>query len=600
VMQYADRGNLAEDPVMVHEFDIAEPGDLLGKSGYFVFIPIPGRGLAMYHSIGSFKQHSFAANGTVFSARSAHLIPWQTHQAGSHFRLFESSLFRIGLNPFHSNVLGFQDVTFATSGHFMDSVFDPDYRPSLAPNDISAGVLASFSENFATVTPTLKNSAGTADWAAGTDRQGRINFELATSDDRYTPFIYGWGVEWLPVRQERDTTEIIVENGPEDVLQRIELTDNSEGHAEGHAVVKVETAELIAVVERGQTTVVVEYSVDGSEWTVAFGGFAKVEKPLSMEYNPAWGFFWQAEFVLCDMHERFRTQRNAVGTAFNDRTIAESINLVLTVSGFEQIEEEEFPASIFYRRLPPIPEGAGSQFPLHPNGGDRYDKILQVLFLLASHQYEQYRMYYDWENTKWVVAERPRDFDNYWLLTYEESHEDQDALILYYEDVKLLPVPPEGNTLVVTGLTDPNPEKATRLQSAPIRNEAGLSDPESVDFSGWVDNIEVLVVGLTDQAEVDRMARTIGPRVLHRNLKAIVSLPAGHYNIEQLIPNTCVLLRLPPQNGELDDREYTMWIKERTMVIDRDDHGAAEGVDNARTVLHLEETWENSFKGEGR
>jgi hypothetical protein len=61
-----------------------------------------------------------------------------------------------------------------------------------------------------------------------------------------------------------------------------------------------------------------------------------------------------------------------------------------------------------------------------------------------------------------------------------------------------------------------------------------------------------------------------------------------------------VLLRLPPQNGELDDREYTMWIKERTMVIDRDDHGAAEGVDNARTVLHLEETWENSFKGEGR
>jgi hypothetical protein len=598
VCWYPDRGHIEVEPDIVHEFDIAEPGELLGKSGYFTFIPIPGRGLAMYHSQGQSRQEAFSANSASFAVRGAHLIPWGARQFGQHFRLFDASLIRIALNPFHSNVLGFQDVLFQASGTYLDGIFSPDYRPTLDPNDVSALVLPSFSENFATTGATLRNSDSSGNWTAGTDRQGRILFNLATSDNRYSPFVYGWGVEWLPVLQVRDTEEIIVTNGPADVLQRLEMTDDSEGHWEGTAVVKVETPELIRAMERGQTTFQVEYSADNAEWTVYNGGIAKVEKPLAMESHPDWGFFWQAEVVLCDMHERFRAQKNAVGTAFNDRTIAESINLVLSTAGFEQIDEDDFPVALFFRRLPPIPEDA-DQFPLSPKGGDRYDKILRVLLFLASQQYLEWKLIYLWEDEGWAVFERDRDFDNFWILTYEEIEEDFLNLKAYYEDVKLQPGPPEGNVLVVTGLSSSDPQKAKRIQSAPLRNAAGTDDPDSIHYSGWVDPIEVLVEGLTDQAEVDRAARTIAPRALYRNQQAIISLSAGHFTLE-LQPDVAVRVTLPPETGQTADRLIDMWIKKRTIIVDEQDHGAVEGMANERIILHLDETWENSFPGEKR
>jgi hypothetical protein len=598
VCWYPDRGHLEDTPDVVHEFDIAEPGELLGKHGYFMFIPIPGRGLAMYHSQVQHRQTGFASNAASIAIRGAHLIPWGARQFGEHYRLFDVSLFRIALNPFHSNVIGFQDIQFATSGSCLDAIFTPDYRPSIAPNDVSPLLLQSFSENFATVSATLRNSDDSGNWTAGVDRQGRILFDLSTSDARYSPFIYGWGVEWLPVQQNRNTTEIIVTNGPENVLQRLEMTDDSEGHWEGTAVVKVETEALIKVAERGQATFQVEFSENGSTWTVYNGGMAKVEKSLSMEYHPDWGFFWQAEFTLCDMHERFRQMKNSVGTAFNEKSIAESLNLVLTTAGFEQILEDDMPVNLFFRRLPSIPDDA-DQFPLSPKGGDSYEKIIRVLMFLASHQYLEFKLIYDWEAKKWKAYSRDRNMAEPWILNYNDTLENFVTRNVYYEDVKLQPGPPEGNVLVVTGLSNSDPNKAQRIQSAPITNQPAIDVPSSIHYAGWIDPIEVIVVGLTNQEEVDRAARTIAPRAIYRNQQAVVSIPAGHFTLS-LQPDVCVSLVLPPINGVLGDKITTMWIKKRTIIVDGEDHGAIEGQANERTVLHLDETWENPFKGEGK
>lgn len=597
VLRYYDRGNLATDFYVEHEFDIAEPGELLGKSGYFSFIPIPGRGLAMYHSKAAGKQDNFSANASNFATRGSHLIPWTPRYIGTHYRLFESSLIRIALNPFHANVIGFQDITFAASGSFMDDIFDPKYRPTQLPSDVSPGVLQSFSENFATVGVTLKNNDGSVNWTAGTHRQGRILFDLSTSDDRYTPFVYGWGVQWLPVTQTRDTTEIIVKEAWDDVIQYMELTDDSEGNFEGTARLKVQSEDFVRIAERGTATFQVEYSEDGgTEWIVYNGGIAKFEQPLVQEYSPDWGLFYWAEVTLCDMHERFREGKNSLGTAFNSRTIAESINLVLTTSGFSQIVEDDFPASLFFRTLPDVPEGGGAQFPLSPNGGDSFEKILRVLLALASQQYLEFMLYYDWGGEEWAIAERARETEEPWILTYNPEDEDHTERIARYEDLKTFPLPPEGNVLVVSGLTDSDTAKAKKIYSDPIYNIPSQTDPESVDYLGWVDSIEVEIKGLTDQSWIDIAARQIEPRVLHRTEKNIVSIPAGHANLA-IVPNMKMLLRKPPvqvNHGE-DDREVTRWVKQCTLIIRREEHG--DEVAGERMVLHLDEKWENEWKG---
>lgn len=626
ILQYADRGDLEGDRVVTHEFDIAQAGELLGKSGQFVFLPIPGYGLALYHLLGAANFGNIATIARNYSVRGAHLIPWKERLIGNHTRLFDTSLVRMALNPFHSNILGFQNITFTTEGEYLEQPFDPGYKPSLAPNDVSAQALNNFGGQFGTATATLRNNNDSGNWTAGTDRQGRVRFHLATSDTRYTPFVYGWGAGWERVAPTRNPGEVEITTNYEsgttftsDVLQRLEWTDDSEGHFEGSCVLKIQSRAASIIMERGHCVYQIECSDDNDTWTVVNGGIAKFNKPR-MEYHPSWGFFWQVKADLHGQHERFEELPHNLGTAFDGVVIGACINLCLRTSGFAPIADANMPAALLNIRVPALQEGTGFRF--HPRFGDKMNRILRLLLFMARTQNNEYKMVYDWVNEVWTVVRRPKNLgfegeEPEWTITYDESLEDLDNNVAYYIDPMEFDFQPvEATSFTVVGVAETISRPGEGLfdgavsgpkifESTPIRNESAVSDPgtladPNMDYTGREMGVRILATGIASVEDANRIARQINPRFFHRNVLATVMLPPGHFRM-RLAPDVKINLKLPPyfeQHGT-DDANYDMWVKKRTVVVEGEEHGAAEGIANERTILQLESLWENPLAIEG-
>lgn len=610
VCRYQDRGHPEETPEVVHEFDISEAGDLLGKSGEFVFIPIPRHGLAMYHLTSALAFGATATNARNFTKKGAHLIPWDFRTIGNFTRLFDSSVVRLAMNPFHANDIGFQSITFAASGSYLDTVFSPHYRPSVSPVG-KALYLDNFGGRFGTVTPTLRNQNNSADWAAGTDRQGRVRFDMTTSDARYTPFVYGWGVQWNSVPQVRapGKVEITTNFDPTkpgfttDVLQRLEFTDDSEGAFEGSARLKIQSVEAATKVERGDGLFQIEKSENGTTWSVVNGGIIKYGRP-QMQYHPDWGFFWVVDASLHGQEERFEEMANCLGTAFDGLTIGEGINLVLSTTGFSSIPEDKMPAALLNLRVPKVKEGTNFRF--HPRLGDKLKHVLRVLLLLARTQNQEYKMVYDWPNEVWTVLRRPHGEvpTETWTLTYKNDAENFASRIAYYDEPLELEFQPiEATVFTVLGIAESgDKEQAKVYESSPIDNYRAISDPGTAeapnwDYTGRVKAVRILAVGVESVEVANEIARKVNPRFFHRNVLATVMLPQGHFTLDTP-PDTKVTLKLPPYVGKVADRTFTLWVKKRTVVIEGDDHGPVEGIANERLILQCDEIWENPIKGE--
>jgi hypothetical protein len=609
VCWYPDRGDLEGDTIVTHEFDISQPGDLLGKNGMFVFLPIPRHGLVMYHLLSAANFGTTATNTRNYTRKSAHVIPWTERVIGDYSRLFEPSVVRLALNPFHANVIGYQSVTFETSGTYLEQVFDPHYRPSLSPDDIAAQYLDNFGGRFGTVSANLRNKDNSGNWTAGTDRQGRIRFDLATSDTRYTPFVYGWGVQWFPVFQTRAPGAVEITDGYEDVLQRLEFTEDSEGHFSGSCRLKVQTKAAATVVERGRGTFQIEYSDDGEDWTIYYGGIIKFGKP-SMQYHPDWGFFWQVEAALHGQEERFNELPNTLGTAFDSLTIGECFNLVMRTAGFSAIPEDDMPAALTNIRVQALQQGTNFRF--HPRPGDKYKQVLRLLLFLARTQNNEYKMRYDWEEEVWTVTRRSHgeDEDDTWTLTYDQELEDLENNVAFCAaplEIEYQPV--EATSFTVVGVAERSDIKegtAVVYESTPITNDSAKFDAEiagepNYDFTGMEIGVRILAPGVASVDEANSIARKINPRFFHRNVMAVVMIAPGHFNrhaLETFLPDTKVILTLPPYVETPGDRTYTQWVKIRTVIVEGDDAGPIDGMANERAIFHMDAIWENPIKAE--
>lgn len=604
VCWYPDRGDLSGTPEVVHEFDIADAGDLLGKNGQFVFLPMPGRGLLMYHLLGSSKQNAFLTNAGNYAMKGSHLIPWNARKVGAHYRLFETSQVRLALNPFHANNIGFQNITFPESGNYTEEVFDPGYKPSLDPSDVAALTLTNFGANFSTIAVDLRKADNSGLWTAGTDRQGRVKIFLTTSDSRYTPFVYGWGVEWQPVFQTRNTTPVEITDGYEDVLQRLEMTTDSEGNFEGSADLKLQTSAAIIIMERGDCTFQIEYSEDSEEWTVFNGGLCKFGEP-EMMYHPDWGFYWQVTANLHGQEERFEELFNTIGTAFDGAMIADALNIVFTTSGFAAIDTAEMPAALQNIKVPPLPTGTNYRF--HPRFGDRLKHTVALLLFMARTQHNEYKRVYDWENEVWTVVRRPRGEEDEdvpdsfpWTLTWEQDIEDHDERIAFYNSLKPQFQPTEATFFTVVGVAEEQEGQPKLYQSAPITNDLAVTDFEidgepNYDYTGRHIGVRFVAPGIGSVEDANKVARKINPRFFHRNILATVMLVPGHMNLA-LAPDVKVNLKLPPIVGTEEEREFEMWIKTQTIIVNREDCSPYARMTNETMILHLDHIWENSFK----
>jgi hypothetical protein len=584
VYKYADRGNLNAAPEIVDDFEIAEPGDFLQKHGRFFFLPIPGYGLMMYHLEQTSKSSWYLSNSKQYTIGGSHLIPWTARKVGSHYRLFETSMVRIALNPYFQNIIGYQKVTFPASGTFLDEVFDPGYKPSADPVDATVQYLQSFSGNFATVSGTLKNGANSDVWTAGTDRKARAQFNLATSDERYTPFVYGFGVQWAPVTLTRDTTPLTITTGYQDVLQRLEFTEDSEGHFEGSAVMKLQSAAGQAIAERGDCTFTIEYSLNNTDWTVVNGGYGKFGK-LKMMYHPDWGHYWDAPLYLHGMEERFEELYHRTGTAFDGMTILEAINLVLYTHGFAAIAEADAPGPAVLRRFPLSESG---DFKFAPRPGDSGRAILRDCLLFLRHQYLEYKLKWNWADQQWELLQRERNPSAAWTLTVDT--ENFGSSIARYKTFEIEPQPPEANLIIVQSAVKKDNKEPVLIQSQPLKNYESVTNSASVDYLGRTKEVVIPADGLTTVAEADRLARTVFPRISHRNLTGKIEMPEGHANLN-LYPDRQVIVEIPGKS------DITLWIKAMTIVIDASFHGPTPGVANEMQTLFVDEIWENEIRG---
>lgn len=585
VVRY-NRESPATDAVFVEEFQIADAGELLNRHGYFVFIPIPFWGLAIYHSTAQRSPSLFSGNATSQAVRGAYLIDgFPTREVDGYGRIFERSLVRFALNPRFSNMLGYQSVSYPASATFTDVPFRVPYKPSQDGTTLSNLAVNTIGGSVAMV---LRNNADDADWSHLTDTDARMKLTLtAGTGGKRTPFVYAYEAYWEPIFATRATSEVVFDADGVDLLWDWEYTEDERGYFEGKVQIKAESAEAIKIVERGDTTFALEYSLNGgTDWLTAGGGLAKLV-PSDTVLHKEGGLWYEATFDINGFEEQLSESNFSDSTKFDGSTCAGAINLILTSHCFEPIADADFPALALSRELPRVPTGE-KHFRFGLRAGDDGKKALEKVLLFLSVQNRDYLCNYNFAAKKWQVVAKPNLSElTEWFLSPDDEDRDEANRIGVYVECAPEFEPPEGNVLVVVGLSSTDVEKAQRVESLPIVNNASFDDPDSLEYLGRVKMVIVEAIPLSDQEEVDIMARKLYPRMAKHLTKLKVKLTPGRL-CSSLSPNIGVTVTKPG-----GDTYPQMFVKLRTVEGKRDENGMTE---NERVTLHLSQQYETEIR----
>ena len=574
-----DRADMTSAPVLRDEFEVASPSELLQRVGYFVLLPIPGLGLAVYHSRISQRPGGIVTNAFQGVTRG-HLIPWPSRTIGGNLRLFDSSVVRFAFNPGQTgHSVGFQNLTYPLSGTYTDDVFDPHFTPTALPAEVIATPI---NTPYQAITAALRNPADTAAWAVGTNRQGRVRCTLTTASMKHTPFLYAYGVRWAAIFATRNTTPLVLGNeslGKSDVLQRLEFTEDETGQFAGVANARLETAAGRLIAERGDCTWHLEKSEDGQAWDTVSGGLASLAQPFRMVITNV-GLHYDTLWNLHDMRQRLTEVNQHREMAFDGYRLDVAVNAALQSGGMAPIADADVPAPIKLVFLPRTENNKTWQ--MASRAGDNTEDITEKWLFLLRKQNAEYLLVYNWDLAKMEWQAKPRDTTALatWTLTfYEDEHDPANRIIFIGSELTANPTPPVFNILQVFGKTEKDDEKLVPVQ--PLINSASLTNTASPDYLGRAKMAVLPVVGLTDEAELAKVARRVEAIDGHRVFDAWPQIPRY---VEGLAPNTQVILRGPNASG-VRSTLFTLWIKRRVTIIDH-----TEGMEDM--ALHISSTWE--------
>ena len=547
--------NLTATPTLVDCFEFATPGDLVGSQGHIWVQPIPGYGILFSHSRTSQSTNLLSSNTNTSTVRG-HLISWPTRSLAAGPTVCDSSVVSVGVNP-HSviGLLGWQSIRFPASGSFVDAILDPGYTPSHLPSLVSTLIVTTIGSVAAqtAASATLIKPNSTAAWAVG-DRQGRVSIALTTTNNIRTPFLQGHAVAWPPVFTTRSTTQVFPA-----AQKSLEFTENEDGRFDGKASVIMETDAQRKIIERGDTTWLLERSLDhGVTWTTYNGGIASVDSAEA--FIDSRGFYYDASLTLHDNNERLRETHVYVQAAFDGVVLQTAFNVVLQGAGFSNLAS--VPSDFVSLTLPPAGYAQGWNF--SPRVSDDGEHSVDLFLLIARRQNVEYRLIYDWPTQLWHIDNKPRDTSvaGTWTLT-AFSDELPAAQTAVYQSLVIYPSPPEANIVTAAGVTSTSARVAIVVRSAPAINTASLTDATSPDYLGRFKSEEYQVDSLYDQTEVNKMARRIYDAVSHRRLKAKLISPSYQSG---LIPCTQVNVRAQNAAG-VRTTLFTAWIKKRTIEV---------------------------------
>ncbi|MES2463946.1 MAG: hypothetical protein V4671_25530 [Armatimonadota bacterium] len=583
---YEERGVYSTAPKIFQEFEIASPGDLSGRDGYFVFLPIPGFGLRILHSHTPQSLPNLTSSARSAANRGV-LIPLKTRQVDGFATVFNASKVWLSLNPYVPMVCGFQEIIYDTSraASFMDATFDAGFKLDRLPDDVSAFVPATPLRS-ALLNATLRKVDDSGPWEPGTeigtgDTQARVKVSMQTNNPRYTPFLLSYGCKWLPVTQMRATTPV-----DPDSLWHLEWTDDDLAHFEGACVVRMRGEAQRKLVERGDTTFLIEESDDeGQTWNIVNGGFAQIDGQVKGFMYGDGMMEYEATFKLVGMEGVFDEFSQIMENAFDGLTPAQSINLVVNTCGFPFMDELPEGINDPGLTLPQTPQGQNWRFATRE--GDKGDEVIKQMLLLAKRQYVEWRIRYDFAAQKWVLEKKPRDASETGTWTFspfpdEENIADHVVPIENGNEVLSFSVtPPEFNVLQPFGLSTTGND-AERVPGSALVNVPSLNDPASPDYLGRFKNARPLIAPVADQKVINWMGRRIFDAAGHRRLRpSVVSRtyvrdlkPGAHVRLRSAVPGpdgrpkriNLFEQTIPGSNGE--PVPVHLWLKRRTVVLE--------------------------------
>lgn len=556
-------GDLASDPTQVDEFVLCPPSEFSGRGSWFVFLPIPYYGLAVYHSAAPPKSAQLWGSAESGPARG-HLIPWPTwNDIDGYAHLFDASPLRIAINPYQKYHFALSTLQYPSSGIYVDAPFDPGWNPSTGPT-LERPILLPVPEQG--VTASLIKAAATGDWEAGVDRKGRAAVVLQTSDTARTPFVQGYGFGWDPVIETRDTTAVTPD------VQQLQITEDADGRIEGTATMMLKTAAEQLMGERGDATWKLEYSDDeGVTWTTYSAGLA-TDWSLQMK-SDAFGMWYQARCKLVDMMERMREGHVMhLETAFDGMTVGDSLNTVLQCAGFSSVT---VPEPLNSRKVQIAKDGDTWRYAVRAT--DDGEEVIQKLLVLGRRQHREWLAVFDADAWVWTIVQKPRDMVDKWQLTPLSANHDPAGQVLRIQSCELTVLPPECNILRVQGADKPSPDGTKSTVYA--TNPDSLTNPDSPDYLGRCVIISHVCPEGMDEFELRSLARKVEVRAMHRSVRANVTMP-------EFTPGLGCnrLVELLDADGNVME---TLWTKRRTITINPGYQGWRDEV-----AYELDSIWE--------
>ena len=519
-------GDLTTTPVLVEEVELFDPGDVAAKDHYFFVLPIPGYGYCVYHSLTATRQVATLASADA-SALRGHLFAVPSNIAtggsGDYQYLTPASKVRIYLNKsgMVSHDVGFAPIIYPDNGAFAGELFDIGIRMDSAPDVVTAKALPSRSGISSSVAVQLLNNDLTS-WtvgsgaAPGSGRQGRVGVTLSRFDTYHTPFVYSTYVSWLPIRALRNPGIVEMDDVP-----ALSFTQEDTWRWEGKAVVRAWSDGAKRLIERGDAYHIVErQDEEEGDWTVEFGGIARVEKDATAHIVGG-KFEYQATYSLSDMTARLKEASCLWQTSFDSLSLTQATNTVLQSVGETALVSA--PARFDTIKIPVSSDGSNWQN--GPNVGDDGNEVVRKFLALARKKDTEARLLHSWGSVstgtggQWSIDDKPRSTTsgNTWSLTDKVTEEDLAARRVGIRrddgDASQLfsfsPVPPAATTLQAYGVEGSQPSKANKIPGLPIENYNALRTSTSLEYLGRVVTAYPMVSGTSDTAVLDRIARAV-------------------------------------------------------------------------------------------
>jgi len=517
---YEYTSGLTQQPVLRDVWPFAMPDAVLQRGLTITCTPIPYYGLLIGLGAGAPRSNTRSGSAELL-ATDLHRVQVEDRltETGVHY-VTDASPLRVAVNQFQRYVLSFATITYPTSGTAVDAPFEPGYRPSTTPA-LGLGVVSTVASQlmgYTTASAQLLNADGSASWTAGVDRKGRVSLSLSTTDAAYTPFVYGWGVQWQPVVQSRATTERSV------FCRSLELTHSADGRVEGQATLALDTEPLMAIGERGDATARVEVSPDGVTWSTVLTGWAKDFKLRYVGNEGAYGPYYLAEVTLTDEMERLREGHVHLDGAFDRMTLSDALTIVFTAAGYPTVVVPDELAAIV------VPgSGQDSHWKYAVQSGDDGESVLRKLLIFGRAQGLEYQARYDASTDTWYVEAVEEDAD-YWTLS--PTDHDPSSKIIRYQTAQVTVSPPEANVLYVA--TSAGGSGAdSKQRTVVVTNSDSLTDSLSLDYLGRAVVLGVRADGLTEQPDLNRVARMVADRVMHRVGRVEITAP---YYVGEFVP----------------------------------------------------------------